>query len=187
MASSVLASTLSSNLVQQITSGPSRGSSRNAAVTTDGSRRPGLRIAGVWDPFECAVPAVVGQQLSVRRGSTLAARLVRCCGSAIRSTLGLTYMFPTPAQLATANLRGVGLPRARATALRSLAREWTAQYVGLRALGEPDSFPASDLVLRRIAAGPDGSLLSVREMEQRAKSWRPWRGYTAVHLWQQQL
>jgi AraC family transcriptional regulator of adaptative response / DNA-3-methyladenine glycosylase II len=173
-------------------------------------QHPGLRIPGVWDPFECAVRAVLGQQISVRGGCTLAARLVRCCGSNIRSASGLAYLFPTPTQLAGADLSGVGLTRARAAALRSLATaaadgtldwqaapeqvwrslttlpgigDWTAQYVGLRALGEPDAFPASDLVLRRMAAGPDCSPLSVREMEQCARSWRPWRGYAAMYLW----
>jgi AraC family transcriptional regulator, regulatory protein of adaptative response / DNA-3-methyladenine glycosylase II len=173
-------------------------------------QRPGLRIPGVWNPFECAVRAVVGQQISIRGARTLTARLVQCCGRSVRSSSELTWLFPTPAQLAAADLSAVGLTRARAAALKSLATaavegtldweaapdhvwrsltalpgigEWTAQYVGLRALGEPDAFPASDLVLRRMAAGADGSPLSVRAMEQRARSWRPWRGYAAMHLW----
>jgi AraC family transcriptional regulator of adaptative response / DNA-3-methyladenine glycosylase II len=118
-------------------------------------------------------------------------------------------VFPTPAQLAAADLSGVGLPARRAAALRTLAQaaatgalDWQAepehvaralgavpgvddgavQYVGLRALGEPDAFPASDLILRRLAGGPR-FLLSVRAMQQRARSWRPWRGYAAIHLW----
>jgi len=174
-------------------------------------KRPGLRIPGVWDPFECAVRAVVGQQIGIRGACTLAARLVQCCGSCIRSSSGrLTHLFPTAAQVAAADLSRLGLTRARVEALRSLAKaaaegtldwqaapehlwfsltalagigEWTAEYVALRALGEPDAFPASDLVLRRMAAGPDCPPLSVRAMEQRAKSWRPWRGYAAMYLW----
>jgi len=174
-------------------------------------KRPGLRIPGVWDPFECAVRAVVGQQISVRGACTLMARLVRSCGHSIRSSSGrLTHVFPTATQLAGADLSGVGLTRARAAALRSLAKaaaegaldwqaapdevrqslialpgigEWTAEYVALRALGEPDAFPASDLVLRRMAAHADCAPLSVRAMHERAESWRPWRGYAALYLW----
>jgi len=60
---------------------------------------------------------------------------------------------------------------------------WTAQYVALRALGEPDAMPAGDLVLRRMA-GRAAGLLSVRELEERGRAWQPWRGYAVMHLWQ---
>src|SRR5204863_6914402 len=56
---------------------------------------------------------------------------------------------------------------------------WTAQYVAMRALGDPDAFPASDLGLLRGA-----SLQSAGELARRAESWRPWRAYAAMHLWQ---
>jgi AraC family transcriptional regulator of adaptative response / DNA-3-methyladenine glycosylase II len=59
---------------------------------------------------------------------------------------------------------------------------WTAQYVALRALGEPDAFPAADLVLRRVAAA-GGAPLTARALEARAEVWRPWRGYAVMHLW----
>jgi len=172
--------------------------------------RPGLRIPGAWDPFECAVRAVLGQQVSVAAGRTLAARLVARVGRPIAGgTDGLTHLFPSPAALAAANLDGLGLTGARARALRALALAvaegtidlgapvedvaaglealpglgaWTAQYVALRALGEPDAFPAGDLVLRRMAAA-GGTPLSARALEARAEAWRPWRGYAVLHLW----
>ena len=56
--------------------------------------------------------------------------------------------------------------------------KWTAQYVAMRALGEPDAFPSSDLGLLRAL-----SLSSVRELEGRAEAWRPWRAYAAMYLW----
>jgi AraC family transcriptional regulator, regulatory protein of adaptative response / DNA-3-methyladenine glycosylase II len=59
---------------------------------------------------------------------------------------------------------------------------WTAQYVALRALGEPDAMPTGDLVLRRMAAAAD-RLLSIRELEERARHWQPWRGYAVMQLW----
>jgi hypothetical protein len=59
--------------------------------------------------------------------------------------------------------------------------EWTVQYVALRALGEPDAFPASDLGLLRSPA--NGGVSGPRELLARAESWRPWRGYAAIVLW----
>ncbi len=170
-------------------------------------RRPGLRIPGVWEPFECAVRAIVGQQVSVAAARTLLARLVRLCGRRI-SDAGLTHLFPTASQVARADLSGIGLTRARRESLRALARavaegrvtfdgssddvtaalqrlpgvgDWTAQYVALRALNEPDAFPAADLVLRRVTG--NGRPLSTKVLQQQAEDWRPWRGYAAMHLW----
>jgi AraC family transcriptional regulator of adaptative response / DNA-3-methyladenine glycosylase II len=174
------------------------------------ARRPGLRIPGAWDPFECAVRAVLGQQVSVAAGRTLAARLVARAGRKIAGGAdGLTHLFPSPQALAAANLDGLGLPGARVRALQALAAAvrdgvldlggpadevaaglqalpgfgaWTAQYVALRALGEPDAFPAADLVLRRMAS-VDGTPLTTRALAGRAEAWRPWRGYAVLHLW----
>jgi AraC family transcriptional regulator, regulatory protein of adaptative response / DNA-3-methyladenine glycosylase II len=172
-------------------------------------RRPGLRIPGAWDPFECAVRAVLGQQVSVAAARTLAVRLVARAGRGIAGADGLTHLFPDPAALADADLGGIGLTNGRAVALRALAGAvlrghvdfaapvdevtaaltalpgfgtWTAQYVALRALGEPDAFLSSDLVLRRVAAA-GGTALGAGALERRAESWRPWRAYAAVHLW----
>ncbi len=176
-------------------------------------QRPGLRIAGAWDAFECAVRAVLGQQVSVAAGRTFAARLVERAGVFIRGGAdgadGLTHLFPTPASLASANLETLGITRARTATLHALAHAvlerrldfgaapealaaamaalpgigpWTAQYVALRALGEPDALPTGDLVLRRMAA-PEHGALSARELEQRARDWQPWRGYAVMHLW----
>jgi AraC family transcriptional regulator, regulatory protein of adaptative response / DNA-3-methyladenine glycosylase II len=173
-------------------------------------RRPGLRIPGAWDAFECAVRAILGQQVSVQAGRTLASRVVSRIGRPIANGReGLTHLFPTPDDLLTADLRGLGMTTGRALALRELARavaegdltfeepvedilatltrlpgigDWTAQYVALRALNEPDAFPASDLVLRRKAA-KGASPLSTRDLEDLAEAWRPWRGYAAVYLW----
>jgi AraC family transcriptional regulator of adaptative response / DNA-3-methyladenine glycosylase II len=173
-------------------------------------QRPGLRIPGAWDAFECAVRAVLGQQVSVAAGRTFAARLVERAGTALRDAAdGLTHLFPAPAALASANLEGVGITRARAATLHALARAvmerrvdftappgevtqalaalpgigpWTAQYVALRALAEPDALPSGDLVLRR-AASREAGALSARALAQRARDWQPWRGYAVVHLW----
>lgn len=172
--------------------------------------RPGLRIAGAWDPFECAVRAVLGQQVSVAAGRTFAARLVQLAGRPVKNAAdGLTRLFPDAPAVARANLDGLGLTRARAATLRALARavaerridfcaspddviaalvslpgigSWTAQYVALRALAEPDAMPTGDLVLRSMAAG-GAAPMSSRELEERSRRWQPWRGYAVMHLW----
>jgi AraC family transcriptional regulator, regulatory protein of adaptative response / DNA-3-methyladenine glycosylase II len=119
----------------------------------------------------------------------------------------LTHLFPSPETLAKARLESVGLTHARAETIRTLARAvaegkikfegvidsesflrtlceipgigaWTAQYIAMRALGEPDAFPASDLGLQR-ALG----LSNAKELEQLAEPWRPWRAYAALYLW----
>ena len=173
-------------------------------------KHPGLRIPGAWDLFECAVRAIVGQQVSVAGARTLVTRLVKTAGRPIPSGVpGITHLFPSPNELASANLDGLGLTEMRKAALQKLAQamatgtlsaeattetvcaalaaipgvgDWTAQYVALRALGEPDAFPSSDLVLRRMA-GADGVPLSARDLQKKAEAWRPWRGYATMHLW----
>jgi AraC family transcriptional regulator of adaptative response / DNA-3-methyladenine glycosylase II len=175
------------------------------------AQRPGVRIPGAWDPFECAVRAVLGQQVSVAAGRRFASRLVERSGERLHGgAAGLTHLFPTPARVAHADLEGLGITAARAAALRSLARAvlarrvdfgavsadvtaalaalpgigpWTAQYVALRSLGEPDALPHGDAVLRRMAAPAGGAALSARALEARSDRWRPWRGYATVHLW----
>ena len=184
--------------------------SKDALLAASIRKRPGIRIPGAWDPFECAVRAVLGQQVTVAAARTLASRLVARVGRPIDSTLdGLTHLFPSPHDLAVANLDGLGITGSRITALRALAQAvaegrvdfnasveqvieslcalpgfgmWTAQYIALRALGEPDAFPNGDLVLRRIASGTE-RLLSPRELEEKSQAWRPWRGYAVMHLW----
>lgn len=174
---------------------------------------PGLRIPSGWDGFETAVRAIVGQQISVVAAGTMVGRIARHYGSVAPQTLapGLSVLFPAPEQLADADPAALGLIRARAEAVRHMARAllegrvdfrrdrpldefaarwialpgvgpWTVQYLALRALGHPDAFPAHDLVLQR-AASADGSRLTARELAAWAESCRPWRGYAAIHLW----
>jgi AraC family transcriptional regulator of adaptative response / DNA-3-methyladenine glycosylase II len=172
-------------------------------------RRPGIRIPGTWDAFECALRAVLGQQVSVVAARTLAGRLVQRVGEPVTTAVtGLDRLFPTPRALAAANLDGLGLTGARVAALKALGLavaegrvtfdrpadevvasllelpgfgEWTAQYIALRALGEPDAFLTADLIVRRMAGG--GAPLTLKELERRAEAWRPWRGYAVMHLW----
>jgi AraC family transcriptional regulator of adaptative response / DNA-3-methyladenine glycosylase II len=153
----------------------------------------GIRVPGTWDPFEMAIRAMVGQQISVAGATTIMAR--------IASRHGVT-----PESLMRARTNP-GMPQARWDAIRGLARAvargevtfergatldesiakltalpgigpWTAHYIAMRALREPDAFPHSDLGVRK-AAG----MISDRELLARAEAWRPYRAYATMLLW----
>ncbi len=178
--------------------------------------RPGLRVPGAWDGFEVAVRAVLGQQITVPAATRLAGNLVALHGGRIADSaaleLGLTHLFPTPLQLAGADLAALGTPKARRAALSSLAAaivadplifgarrsldeavsqlrslpgigEWTAQYIAMRELREPDAFPAADIGLMRAMNDGSGVRPSPAELLVHAERWRPWRAYAALHLW----
>jgi AraC family transcriptional regulator, regulatory protein of adaptative response / DNA-3-methyladenine glycosylase II len=178
------------------------------------AERPGLRIPGAWDPFELAVRAVLGQQITVGAARKLAGKLVRAYGEplACEAGAGLERVFPDPARVAHADSAVLGMPRARARTLRSLAAaaladarlllpegeladkiarlralpgvgEWTAQYIALRALQEPDAFPASDIGLLRAIARSGEARPTAAALLERAEAWRPWRAHAAQHLW----
>ncbi|MGH7858365.1 MAG: AlkA N-terminal domain-containing protein, partial [Candidatus Binatia bacterium] len=176
-------------------------------------RHPGVRVPGAWDGFELAVRAILGQQVTVRGATTLCGRLVRAFGTALPEASGaLTHLFPRPEALAGGDLSHIGIPKARAEALRALADAvasgrlairsgasledvvarltalpgigaWTAHYVAMRAFGETDAFPASDLGLRRALS--NGRPASPRAIETMAEAWRPWRAYGVMLLWLQ--
>jgi AraC family transcriptional regulator of adaptative response / DNA-3-methyladenine glycosylase II len=128
------------------------------------------------------------------------------------NAMGLTHFFPEPAALALVDVETLPMPRARGRALVGLAAaaaadpelfgmrrsldeavaalralpgvgEWTAQYIAMRALREPDAFPSADIGLMRALEGPDGLRPSPAELLARAERWRPWRAYAASHLW----
>ena len=170
-------------------------------------QRPGLRIPGEWDPFECAVAAILREE---GPDQTLLAHVVERFGEKItKPGSALTSLFPTPGAIADGNFAGLGVSRSTVTTLRRLARAVVdgevdfsassecviasltkatriersmAEYIALRALGEPDAFPSNDLTLRK-AAGNTDRPLSAQQLEERAEAWRPWRGYAALHLW----
>jgi AraC family transcriptional regulator of adaptative response / DNA-3-methyladenine glycosylase II len=170
---------------------------------------PGLRVPGCWNGFELATRAILGQQITVKGATALAGRMVSRFGKPFSGASGLTHLFPPPEVLADARLGEIGLTGARAETIRALSRavcsgkinfegvvdsdaflnrlceipgigKWTAQYVAMRALGEPDAFPSSDLGLLRAM---NLALGSSRELERRAEAWRPWRAYAAMYLW----
>jgi AraC family transcriptional regulator of adaptative response / DNA-3-methyladenine glycosylase II len=168
-----------------------------------GSAHAGIRVPGAWDAFELAVRAILGQQISVRGATTIAGRVAARWGSLVEVGDGLDRLFPSAAQLLDAPIEQAGVIASRAGAIRAVARavcsgaltfdgpgaidtlqripgigEWTAQYIAMRALNEPDAFPSGDLVLRRMVGN-----CSPRELDARSERWRPWRAYAVMLLW----
>jgi AraC family transcriptional regulator of adaptative response / DNA-3-methyladenine glycosylase II len=174
---------------------------------------PGLRVPGSVDGAELAVRAVLGQQISVAAARTGAGRLVAEHGDALSRPRGaVTALFPRAHVLAALDPARLPMPRARAVALVGLCRAlaggdlrldpeadraqarrrlldlpgigpWTAGYVAMRALGDPDVFLAEDLGVRhalRRLGGPE----DLREARALAAAWAPWRSYASQHLWQ---
>jgi AraC family transcriptional regulator of adaptative response / DNA-3-methyladenine glycosylase II len=168
---------------------------------------PGRRVPASPDAAETAVRAVLGQQVSIAGARTLTARLVARAGRPLAEPVGtLTAAFPRPAELAGADLAGVGLTGARARTVTTLATAlaagtvhlgpgadrddarrgllalpgigpWTAALVALRGLGDPDVWLPGDLALRRSLAALGSSDADA------AGRWRPWRSYAVMHLW----
>jgi AraC family transcriptional regulator of adaptative response / DNA-3-methyladenine glycosylase II len=171
------------------------------------ARRPGLRMPGTVDGGELAVRAVLGQQVSLAAARTLAGRLVAAAGQRLAEPRGaLTHLWPEPAAIAEAAPR-MPMPRSRQRTLAALAGAlaaglrldpetdgeearaallelpgigpWTAEYVAMRALGDPDAFLAGDVGIRH-ALAKLGQTSSGAEI---AEAWRPWRSYAVMHLW----
>lgn len=168
---------------------------------------PGLRLPGSWDGFELAVRAILGQQTTVRGATSLAGKIAAKFGRPFAPAPGLTHLFPTPEVLVKADLARMGLPATRAAAIRALARavcdrrinfdgivdsnaflshlcqipgigHWTAQYIAMRALAEPDAFPTGDRGISRAL-----NLTAENEIAKRSEPWRPWRAYAVMYLW----
>ena len=91
--------------------------------------RPGLRVPGGWDGFEIAVRAVLGQQITVKAATKLAARIVSMLGRQIAEpcgVAGLTHLFPRPEQFSAKELIGMGMPKTRAMTLVGIAQAMLA-------------------------------------------------------------
>ncbi len=175
-------------------------------------RVPGLRVPGAVDGHELAVRALLGQQISLSAAATLAARLAALLGEPLEHPLGgVTRLFPSSAALAEADLEGLPMPATRRRALGALAVSlagaemaidagadrgearrrllelpgigpWTAEYIAMRALRDPDAFLPGDLGVRHALQrlGADGHPLAVGRL---ARRWRPYRAYAVAHLW----
>jgi AraC family transcriptional regulator of adaptative response / DNA-3-methyladenine glycosylase II len=170
-------------------------------------QNPGQRLPGSWDSFEIAVRAIVGQQISVKGATTVMGTIAKNYGE--QSDYGL--IFPMAEVLVEIEPGSLPMPGKRAMAIKLMARAilddelvlgmendtktllqqlvaikgigpWTAQYVAMRALNDPDAFLHNDLVIMRVAKEKLG-IETEKELLKRAESWRPWRAYAGMHLW----
>jgi len=158
---------------------------------------PGLRVAGAWDGYETAIRAVLGQQVSVERGTVLANKMINQYGGGV---------FPGPALVKDRQVAELGMPGRRGRAVAKLAElvhngslvvdetqdydelqrtlqdiegigPWTANYVRMRVLKDVDAFPDNDwVVLKQLQC-------SAAQARRQAQAWRPWRAYALMYLW----
>jgi len=175
-------------------------------------KAPGRRVPRTVDPAEFALRAVLGQQISISAARTHAARLAAAYGEPVGDPAGgLSRLFPDPAALVTADPDSLAMPRSRRESFAALSTAlaegrvdlstgsdwheartqldslpglgpWTIETIAMRALGDPDAFPAADLGIRagaRYAGLPDGAVT----LTARAGAWRPWRSYAVQYLW----
>ena len=167
---------------------------------------PGRRAPASVDPYETAIRAVIGQQVSVAGARTVAGRIVNGVGRTFVETDGeITHVFPRPEELAVAADDAFSMPGARRDTIRRLARAiaegdveldagsdpivahqqllalkgigpWTADYVVMRGLGHPDTFLTNDLGVRH-------ALERLGIGDAHVSRWAPWRSYAVHHLW----
>lgn len=165
------------------------------------ARRPGLRVPGTVDGGELAIRAVLGQQISVAAARTIAGRLVAIAGEPLAAPVGtLTHTWPSPGAIAEV-APTLPMPRSRQRTVAALAQAladglelergtdaraqllalpgigpWTAEYVAMRAFGDPDAWMPTDLGVRhglaRLGVGAEA-----------ADAWRPYRAHAVMHLW----
>lgn len=172
----------------------------------------GRRVPGTVDGAELAFRAVLGQQVSILAARTHAARIVARHGKPLDNPIGtVTHVFPRAEDLLEADDSVLAMPASRKRTLKALAEvlasgelvldpgadrdatvaalqavpgigPWTAAYVRMRALGDPDAFMPSDLGVHHalVKMGLAGDPRSAEEISQR---WKPWRAYALQHLW----
>ncbi|GAA1070718.1 AlkA N-terminal domain-containing protein [Tsukamurella spumae] len=170
---------------------------------------PGIRLFGCVDPAELLLRTMIGQQISIAAAATHQARLVDALGAEVDDPSGrVTRAFPTPAAVAAHGADVLTGPRARIAAIVGVAAEladgrlrlhpgmpraearaellrlkgigpWTADYVAMRLLADPDTLLASDLVVAKGAQHLDLDITTNR--------WSPWGSYVSLHLWNHAL
>jgi AraC family transcriptional regulator of adaptative response / DNA-3-methyladenine glycosylase II len=177
------------------------------------AKDPGRRVPRTVDGAEYAVRAVLGQQISTAAARTHAARLVTAHGERITDPEGgLTHLFPTPAALRGLDPERLAMPATRRSTLTALVAAlaggaldldvgsdwararaglaalpgigpWTVECVAMRALGDPDAFPGTDLGVRAAARALGLPVTPGALARHAAAAWRPWRAYAVQYLW----
>lgn len=177
------------------------------------ARHPPLRLPAAFDPFEQAVRAIVGQQVTVKAAVTITRRLVERLGETLPDAPAdqPQRLFPTPEALAGADLAAIGMPGKRVQTLQRFAAAVADGALKLHVEDGPEElvrrlcelpgigpWTAEYIALRGFGAAdafPAADLgllkaplwgeagISARQLQARAEAWRPWRAYAALHLW----
>ena len=174
---------------------------------------PGLRVPGAFDAFELGVRAIIGQQVTVKAATTVSSRFAAAFGEPCETPFAdLTRYTAHPERIAGLTVDDVApmgiVSAARSRAIIAFANAcasgdlrlsaaqapdevikklislpgigpWTAHYIAMRALRWPDAFPKEDIAIRNNLGG-----MSSKEAEARSQSWRPWRSYAVMHIWE---
>jgi AraC family transcriptional regulator of adaptative response / DNA-3-methyladenine glycosylase II len=177
-------------------------------------KAPGRRVPRSVDEAEFALRAVIGQQVSTAAARTHTQRLVARYGTPITDAAGgLTHVFPSPEELADIDPATLAFHATRQRTIAAMvdalaagdielgagsdwnvARErllalpgvgaWTVEMIAMRALGDPDAFPATDMGVRK--AAEELGIGSAAQLIERSQEWRPWRAYSTQYLWSTQ-
>ncbi|MGV9677566.1 AlkA N-terminal domain-containing protein [Nocardia sp. NPDC003482] len=168
---------------------------------------PGIRVPGCLDAEELLLRTMIGQQISVSAAATHTARLVEALGETVSGPV--PRLFPSAEAIADRGAEVLTGPTRRTTSILSAARAlasgelalhagrtaadvrrdllaldgvgpWTADYVTMRLLADPDILLHTDLVVRR------GATLLGIDLTETAR-WAPWRSYLSMHLWKRAL
>ena len=166
---------------------------------------PGVRSPVVASRFECALRAILGQQISIGAARKLLARITAACANSAKLDGSHVLLFPKPEQVAALKDDQLPMPGRRRETLRAVCRyfaegaaddpeellsglaslrgigPWTLSIVAMRGLGQPDAFPHTDLGLMK--SFPDLEALSPAQFRERTNQWKPWRSYAANLLW----
>jgi AraC family transcriptional regulator of adaptative response / DNA-3-methyladenine glycosylase II len=186
---------------------------RDARLSAAVRANPGVRVPGAFNGFELGLRAILGQQVTVKAATTIACRFVEAFGEPIVTPLReLNRLTPLPARIAAAGIDDIarhGIVSARCKSIIALAEAqksddlcldggahhnpddsirrltglpgiglWTAHYIAMRALRWPDAFPKEDIAVRKNLGG-----VTAKEAEALSQSWRPWRSYAVMHVW----
>ena len=186
---------------------------RDARLAAAVKANPGVRVPGAFNGFEMGLRAILGQQVTVKAATTIACRFVDAFGEPIVTPFAeLNRLTPLPSRIAAATIDDIarhGIVAARCRSILALADaqtrdelcldggahhnpdesikrltglpgigQWTAHYIAMRALRWPDAFPKEDIAIRNKLGG-----ISAKDAEALSQSWRPWRSYAVMHVW----
>ncbi|MFU8947625.1 AlkA N-terminal domain-containing protein [Mycetocola zhadangensis] len=172
---------------------------------------PGIRLPGAIDPEEMLFRAIIGQQISVAAARTQLNRLTAAAGTLVDGPHELNTLFPRAAQIVEHGRAAMVGPRAKIDTLLTVAEalasgefsigfgddateqhraltafrgigDWTAGYVSMRVLGNPDVFLPGDVAVRT-GARVLGLSAEARALTREAERFAPWRSYLCMHLW----